>query len=429
VLANPALTEGELRHIVDDSAPRLAFAADRPLQALGRIAADGRWLRRVVDLGELLSPISPLGIELAAAEPAPPAPPADHGAAVLAYTSGTTGAPKAVPLTHANLLSSIRAVMLAWRWDEEDVLAHALPLFHQHGLGGVHATLLSGSRAVIHARLDPAALCGAIAQHGATLLLAVPATYQRLLSWEHIAEADLSSLRLLVSGSAPLSPALAERVQALLGALPLERYGTTESGLDVSNPYAGERRIGTVGLPLPGMELAIVNDDGRPREDGEDGEIVVRGPQVFSGYRGDDHATAAAFYPEGWFRTGDIGRLDPADGYLQITGRAKDLIITGGLNVYPREVELALEEAPSIVRAAVVGVPSERWGEEVVAAAVPSTGADVDPDAVLAFARTRLAAYKCPKRLVVVEELPLNAMGKVVTAEVVRLMSGRGPTR
>jgi malonyl-CoA/methylmalonyl-CoA synthetase len=208
--------------------------------------------------------------------------------------------------------------------------------------------------------------------------------------------------------------------------VPLERYGTTESGLDVSNPYDGPRRTGTVGVPLPGVELALAGDDGAPVGVGQTGEIVLRGPQVFPGYRGDEEATAAAFHPGGWFRTGDIGRLDPSDRYLEITGRAKDLIITGGMNVYPREVELALEQSPDVGRAAVVGVASERWGEEVVAAVVPRPQRTIDPDALHGFARSRLAPYKCPKRFVVVDELPVNAMGKVRSAEVARLVEDAG---
>jgi malonyl-CoA/methylmalonyl-CoA synthetase len=226
----------------------------------------------------------------------------------------------------------------------------------------------------------------------------------------------------MVSGSAPLSPALARRVETIVGQLPLERYGTTESGLNVSNLYDGPRKPGAVGIPLPGVEMAVVDEGGAPVADDTDGEIVVRGPQVFDGYRGDPDATAAAFFDGGWFRTGDIGRIDPADGFLSITGRAKDLIISGGMNVYPREVELALEEAGDVARAAVVGVPSERWGEAVVAAIVPAPGAAVDEDALLAFVSERLAPYKRPKWVVPVDELPVNHMGKVVTAEVVKLV-------
>jgi malonyl-CoA/methylmalonyl-CoA synthetase len=413
VLSNPTYTEPELRHIVADSAATVAIGAGPGGGHLRRIAADRDRRLAIVELGALVD-----GAAGAAGLPVPAV--GSDDVALLAYTSGTTGTPKTVPLTHGNLLSSIRAAMLAWRWSADDVLVHALPLFHQHGLGGVHATLLAGSRAVIASRLDPAALLETVATAPATVLFAVPAIYERLLAAQ---DADVSALRtprLLVSGSAPLSPALSERVAAVAGRPPLERYGTTESGLDVSHAYDGDRQAGTVGVPLPGVELLIADDEGRPVDDGEDGEILLRGPQVFAGYRGGD-AGAEAFRPGGWFRTGDIGRIGPADGVLQITGRAKDLIITGGMNVYPREVGLVLERAPGVERAAVVGVPSERWGEEVVAVVVASAGAEVDGDAVMSYARGRLAPYKCPKRVVVVDELPSNAMGKVVTSEVVRL--------
>jgi malonyl-CoA/methylmalonyl-CoA synthetase len=419
VLANPMLTEVELRHLVSDSSAVLALAAGEALSRLDHIARSVSTLRAAVD-------IDALEREAAANRPVDPVAAASEDVALLAYTSGTTGKPKAVPLTHRNLLSSIRAVMLAWRWSEGDVLVHALPLSHQHGLGGVHAALLSGSRAVIHRKFDAGAVCDAIRTERATVLFGVPAIYERLVAADGADRPALATLRLLVSGSAPLSPLLAERVADVAGQVPLERYGTTESGLDVSNPYDGRRRPGTVGLPLPGVELAIVDDDGTPAGIGQTGEIVLRGPQVFAGYRGDDQATAAAFHAGGWFRTGDIGRLDPSDRYLEITGRAKDLIITGGMNVYPREVELALELSPDVSCAAVVGVASERWGEEVVAAVVPRARRTIDPDALDGFVRSRLAPYKCPKRFVVVDELPVNAMGKVSSAEVVRLVMEAG---
>jgi malonyl-CoA/methylmalonyl-CoA synthetase len=282
------------------------------------------------------------------------------------------------------------------------VLVHALPLSHQHGLSGVHLSLLCGSRAVIFSRFDPAALTGAIVEHRATVLFAVPAMYERLHGWDGIRDADLSSLRLAVSGSAPLPAALAERVADRLGQLPLERYGSTEAGLDVSNAYDGPRRPGRVGWALPGIELRL---------DGEDGEILVRGPQVFDGYWNRPDATAEALTEDGWFRTGDLGRLDDEDGSLEITGRSKELIISGGLNVYPREVEAALEDHPAVAQVAVAGVPSERWGEEVVAFVVAA--GDLDGDALIAHCRERLSSYKCPKRVVALDELPVNRMGKV----------------
>jgi malonyl-CoA/methylmalonyl-CoA synthetase len=422
LLANPAYTEAELNHLVGDSGAVIALAARPGLARLESLAGRHSQLREVVELDALAPQEVGPGSELGGARLLDPPPLEPRRAAILAYTSGTTGKPKPVPLTDANILSSIRAVMLAWRWSPDDVLAHALPLFHQHGLGGVHATLLSGSRAVIRSRFDPAQLCAAIATARATVLFAVPAIYARLAEWDGFAAADVSSLRLLVSGSAPLSPPLAHRIAELAGQLPLERYGTTESGLDVSNLYDGERLPGAVGLALPGIEMAIAGPRGHPLEQGEDGEIVVRGPQVFAGYRGLGDANAEAFYPGGWFRTGDVGRVDPGDGCLQITGRLRELIISGGMNVYPREVEFALESHPAVARAAVVGAPSERWGEEVVAAVVPAAGGERPGDQeLIEFARSQLAPYKCPKRLLIVPELPVNAMGKVLAAEVKKL--------
>jgi malonyl-CoA/methylmalonyl-CoA synthetase len=411
VLSNPAYTAAELQHVALDSHAVAALTAGPARAAVSALAGDLPGLNIVLDLDEVeaggYDPLEPDGTT----EPA-----------LLAYTSGTTGKPKAVPLTHANVLSSIRAAMLAWRWSESDVLVHALPLFHQHGLSGIHATLLAGSRAVVHSKFDADRLCEAIRDEHASVLFAVPAIYERLVASD--ASGALGSLRVAVSGSAALSPALAERIRALAGELPLERYGTTESGLDLSNLYDGPRRSGSVGLPLPGVEVRIVDERGAPVADGDDGEIVLRGPQVFAGYRGDDEATRTSFFGGGWFRTGDIGCRDAEDGFVSITGRAKEVIITGGLNVYPREVELALEASDAVARAAVVGVPSTHWGEEVVAAVVPASGARVDSDELLELASQRLAPYKRPKRIVVVDELPLNPMGKLVRAEVTRLVAG-----
>jgi len=423
VPAGAALTEPELRHLVEDSGAACALAQGDALDRLATIAHGDGPLRFVVALEvEEALDIPSLQREIAGGEPLEPGAAGEDDAALLAYTSGTTGRPKGVPLSHANLLSSIRAVVRAWRWDESDVLVHVLPFTHQHGLGGVHATLLSGSHAVVHGKFDPGKLCAAIESEKATVLFAVPAIYEKLAAWEGIESADFSSLRLAVSGSAALSPALARKVSSLLGRDLLERYGSTESGLNVSNPYEGPRKFGSVGLPLPGTELAIVDDEGRCLPPGDDGEIVLRGPQVFSGYWNLPDATGESFYSGGWFRTGDIGRVDPDDGYLTITGRSKELIISGGLNVYPREVELALEDHVTIDKAAVVGVPSERWGEEVVAFVVPAQGCEVNHEELTVHAREHLSAYKCPKRIFTIEQLPRNEMGKVVRDELLDMV-------
>jgi malonyl-CoA/methylmalonyl-CoA synthetase len=425
VLAGTGLTESELRHLVEDAAAAYALAQGEALDRLSSVASGGTSLRSVVALEEGTSTAPSLQRAVNEGEPIEPGD-VDEDVAMLAYTSGTTGRPKGVPLTHANLLSSIRAAMWAWRWEADDVLVHALPFSHQHGLGGVHATLLAGSRAVVHSKFDPATLCAAIESEKATVLFAVPAMYEKLAAWEDIEEANLSTLRLPIAGSSALSPALARKVSSLLGKDVLERYGSTESGLSVSNPYDGPRRFGTVGLPLPGTELAIVDDEGRSIEPGNDGEVVLRGPQVFSGYWNLPDATEESFHLGGWFRTGDAGRIDPEDGYLTITGRLKEMIISGGLNVYPREVELVLEDHAAVEGAAVVGVPSERWGEEVVAFVVPTEGDGVDEEDLSAHAREHISAYKCPKRFFAVRNLPRNEVGKVLKEELIQAVSEGG---
>jgi malonyl-CoA/methylmalonyl-CoA synthetase len=418
VPADPASTPDELAHLLADSGAVAAWASG---PAAKRLAGGGS-LRLVASLEPGREGAPTVAQALAEGVPLPPAG-ASGDVAVLAYTSGTTGRPKGVPLTHANLLASLRAAMGAWRWSPDDVLVHALPLSHQHGLSGVQMALLAGSRAVLLARFDAEALRRTVARVGATVLFAVPPMYERLLAWEGLGAANLTSLRLWVSGSAPLPPALARRVAEALGEPPLERYGSTETGLSVSNPYDGIRKIGSVGLPLPGLEVAILDEQGRPADPGGDGEILLRGPQVFGGYWGQEKATLEAFTDDGWFRTGDVGRLDPADGYLEITGRLKEMIVSGGLNVYPREVELVLEDHPAVERAAVVGVPSERWGEEVVAfvVAAPTAPDGLEDDSLLRHARARLSAYKCPKRTFVVKALPRSETGKVQRKQLVEM--------
>jgi acyl-CoA synthetase (AMP-forming)/AMP-acid ligase II len=465
VLANPGYTAAELGHLIADSGSRLAVADPVPAQRLAGLDLAG--LERAGMEGQAgpgAAPLEPArggwqagpalggpalaGLQIVPAtdrpEEAPPGPPralpALDDTALLAYTSGTTGRPKGVPLTHRQLAASIRGAMAAWRWTAGDVLVHALPLFHQHGLGGVHATLIAGSTAHLRSGSDPAGLIATARAGGGTVLFGVPATYQALLdsavgtSAARATAASatvasptaasatapgapaagaplLPSLRLAVCGSAPLSPALAARLPGLLGRLPLIRYGTTESGLDVSNPVDAPRPD-TVGLPLPGVECRIWSA-GREAPPGADGEIQLRGQQVFAGYWHDATATAQAFTADGWFRTGDLGAIDPACGHLVIRGRTKELIISGGLNVYPREVELALEQHPSVAEAAVAGLPHPRWGEQVTAWVVPRAGSTVSEAELVAHARTLLAAYKCPKQVFALAALPRNQLGKL----------------
>jgi malonyl-CoA/methylmalonyl-CoA synthetase len=326
--------------------------------------------------------------------------------ALIIYTSGTTGQPKGVPLSHGNLLASAHAVRLAWRWTPEDTLALCLPLFHVHGLGvGLHGTLVTGAGAVL-VPFSPPAIADAVAG-GASLLFGVPTMYHRIAESAHVA--DLAGLRLAVSGSAPLPAELYEAIRAGSGQVVLERYGMTETVMLISNPYDGERRPGTVGFPLPGVEVRL-----DPREGGTT-EIQVRGPNVIEGYLDDPGATAAAYTSDGWFRTGDLGTMSD-DGYLSITGRAKELIITGGYNVYPREVEELLRTHDGVADAAVIGTPSASWGETVVAFVVPTAaGSTANLEAQLdAWCGERLVAYKRPREWRLVESIPRNAMGKIM---------------
>jgi malonyl-CoA/methylmalonyl-CoA synthetase len=326
--------------------------------------------------------------------------------AMLCYTSGTTGAPKGAMLSHGNTLASCEALRLAWRWTATDRLVLALPLFHVHGLGiGLHGTLLCGGSAVLLPRFDPDAVLDAAREHEATLFFGVPTMYARLAATARVAE--LAALRLCVSGSAPLLASLHDDLGTRAGVRVLERYGMTETLMNVSNPYDGERRAGTVGFALPGVEVRL---------DDPSGEILLRGPNVFPGYWQRPDATRDAFTADGWFRSGDIGARD-ADGYLRIVGRAKELIISGGFNVYPREVEDVLLDHPGVAEVAVVGEPSDEWGETVVAVVVPTAGDALDVDALLAFAADALAPYKRPRRVRVVDALPRNALGKVVRAD------------
>ena len=405
VLANPGYTAAELGHLVADSGAVLAFTDPEPARRLAGLGPQGSAPLVTADVRELPERTRPAtGIV-----------PRPDDTALLAYTSGTTGRPKGVPLTHRQVAVSIRAAMAAWRWHADDVLVHALPLYHQHGLGGLHTALIAGGTVHIRSKFSAADLVQAAGDARASVLFAVPTIYQALVESAPATPAvagGLRDLRLAVCGSAPLSPALAGRLPAVLGRLPLIRYGTTESGLNVSNPVA-DPHGDTIGVPLPGVLARIRTAEGGA-DPGADGEIQVRGPQVFTGYWNDPAATEAAFTPDGWFRTGDIGAVDPATGHLVIRGRTKEMIITGGLNVYPREVEIALESHPSVAEAAVAGVADERWGERVTAWVVPADGHGFDEAALIAHARTLLAGYKCPKRVFQLAALPRNQLGKIV---------------
>ena len=347
---------------------------------------------------------------------------ADDVAAIL-YTSGTTGRSKGAMLTHGNLLSNATMLKDYWGWVPGDVLIHALPIFHVHGLFvAIHAALLNASKMIWLARFDSQAVLAALPR--ATVFMGVPTLYVRLLAEPGLTAEAAAHMRLFISGSAPLLLDTFSAWQQRTGHTILERYGMSETAMLTSNPcsadarYPGaegperERRGGTVGFPLPGVGLRVVDDAGQALPAGHIGHIQVQGPNVFKGYWRMPEKTAEEFTPDDWFKTGDVGQVD-ARGYVSIVGRSKDLIISGGYNVYPAEIEACLNDLPGVAESAVVGVPHPDFGEVGVAVLIARPGAQPDGVAVLAQLKTQLANFKIPKRCFIATELPRNTMGKV----------------
>lgn len=335
--------------------------------------------------------------------------------ALIGYTSGTTGRSKGAMLTHGNLVANSVAVTTAWQWSAEDCLLLTLPLFHIHGLGvGVIGSFLTGSTIDLRRRFDAADVYDTLLQGQTTMFFGVPTMYTRLIAEAQQRDVRPASIRLYVSGSAPLSQQTFEEFAELFGQQILERYGMTETIMNLTNPYEGERRPGTVGLPFPGQAARIVDMQTRqPLADGETGEIQVRGPHVFHGYWRNREATATAFDGD-WFNTGDLGwRSD--DGYYTISGRARELIISGGYNVYPREVEDVLLAHPGIAEVAVIGLPHPDLGEQVVVVVVPQPALHetLDAQEVIRWCRERLASYKKPQQVLFSAHLPRNILGKI----------------
>jgi malonyl-CoA/methylmalonyl-CoA synthetase len=331
--------------------------------------------------------------------------------AAIIYTSGTTGRSKGAMVTHRNLLANGRTLVDAWGFGRADVLLHALPMFHVHGLFVAnHCALLSGASLLWHRKFDTAAILRDLPN--ATVFMGVPTYYVRLLAEAGLERTRVERVRLFVSGSAPLLLDTFEAFEQRTGQRILERYGMSEAGMICSNPLHGERRGGTVGLPLPGISVRIADEQDRSLPTAQVGAIQIKGPNVFSGYWRMPDKTREEFTADGWFRTGDVGVFD-RDGYLSIVGRAKDLIISGGYNVYPKEIELALDALPGVVESAVVGLPHPDFGEAVTAVVVARAGAAPSEADIIRTLKASLANYKVPKRVFVVDELPRNAMGKV----------------
>ncbi len=346
-----------------------------------------------------------------------PYPTSKEDLALLCYTSGTTGRSKGAMITHGNLMHNLRALHQAWQWSDRDILLHALPLFHIHGLvAALHGCLLSGATLIMLDRFEPLVVWQTIEQESCTVFMGVPTMYQRLSqAWETLPEKlRLKSMRVFISGSAPLSEPLFNRFREQTGYTILERYGMTEAGMIATNPYAPERRKAkSVGYPLAGVQLRVAEAKGYKVVPGEVGEVWIRGNNIFKGYWRQSEKTAEAFQ-DGWFKSGDLGYQDPGDDHrLYLVGRAKELIISGGLNVYPKEVENILEAQEAVLEAAVYGRPDEDLGERVLAAVVLKEGVSVSPEELITRCRQRLAPYKCPKKIVLLPVLPRNAMGKL----------------
>ena len=340
--------------------------------------------------------------------------------AALIYTSGTTGAAKGAIITHGNLAANALTLVDAWRITADDRLLLALPLFHVHGLGnGIHCWLRSGCRTRLLERFDHAAAAATLLDFRPTLFFGVPTIYVRLLDVDAAAARNIGrSLRLAVSGSAPLAPQILSEFERLYGQRILERYGMTETLMTLSNPYDGERRAGTVGFPLPGVETRIVDDSGAEVATGTVGELMVKTPTLCAGYWSQPELTAIAF-KDGWFRTGDLAKRSD-DGYYTLCGRRSDLIISGGFNIYPREIEELLGEHPAVAEVAIAGAPDRVRGEVAIGFVVLANGATASEVDLIEFCRARLASFKVPRAIRFVDRLPRTALGKVQKAALVK---------
>jgi len=412
---NTAYQRGELEHFLDDAEPAVLVCRPQAFSWLSTLA----FRRRVGNVFTLDESRGGTLLERAAqmSDRHQPAASKAGDLAAIIYTSGTTGVAKGAMLSHGNLLSNAQVLKDYWDWRAGDVLIHALPIFHVHGLFvAAHGALLAGARMLWLAKFDAKDVLARLPL--ASVFMGVPTLYVRLLAEPGLTPEACRTMRLFVCGSAPLLRETFARFREATGHTLVERYGMSETVILTSNPVRpadGAPAGGSVGRALPGVEVRISDAQGRPCPSGEVGAIEVRGPSVFSGYWRMPEKTAAEFTPDGWFRTGDLGQLDTT-GALTIVGRSKDLIISGGYNVYPAEVEDQLNALPGVGESAVVGVPHPDFGEVSVALVVPQPGATLDAPVLLAALKERIANYKVPKRAFVVAELPRNAMGKVQKA-------------
>jgi malonyl-CoA/methylmalonyl-CoA synthetase len=414
---NTAYQSAEIEYFIGNAEPAVVVCSGRHFSWISQLAfkagtqhvftlnddRTGTLLERAAHCSDRHSPVNRRGSDLAA----------------ILYTSGTTGRSKGAMLTHDNLHSNAAMLKDYWGWVPGDVLIHALPIFHVHGLFvAIHGALLNGSKMLWHAKFDPKRVIADMPR--ASVFMGVPTLYVRMLAEPTLDAKAVRQMRLFIAGSAPLLIETFQAWQERTGHTILERYGMSETIMLTSNPYRAddrhgqqdERRGGTVGFPLPGVSLRILDDAGKPVGVDEIGGIQVKGPNVFSGYWRMPEKTAEEFTADGYFKTGDVGKVD-GRGYVTIVGRSKDLIISGGYNVYPAEIEGYINEMPGVAESAVVGVPHPDFGEVGVAVVIPKPGTSLDPAAILGSLKSRLANFKIPKRCFIVDELPRNTMGKV----------------
>ena len=406
---NTAYMPAEMDYFVGDAEPTIVVSSIQAADQLTPICANHN--ATLFTLGEnsdgtLMDAARVAGTDCLIAERGP------DDLAVILYTSGTTGRSKGAMLSHKNLLSNAESLSEAWRFTSEDRLLHALPIFHAHGLFvAINVSLNVGASMIFLPKFDINVVMDKIGS--ATTMMGVPTFYTRMLADERCNSKNLSHMRLFVSGSAPLLAETHREFEAKTGQRILERYGMTETTMNSSNPYDGDRRAGTVGFPLPNIELRVVDPEtGDELPKGDIGSLEVRGPNVFQGYWRMPEKTAEDFRDDGFFITGDIAKFDE-DGYITIIGRSKDLVISGGYNVYPKEVETEIDDLDGVNESAVIGVPHPDFGEAVLAVVVPTSGVKLVADQITLPLQKRLAKFKCPKKVVFINALPRNTMGKV----------------
>ena len=406
---NTAYMPAEIDYFVGDAEPTIVVSSIQAADQLAPICANHN--ATLFTLGEnsdgtLMDAARVAGTDCLIAERGP------DDLAVILYTSGTTGRSKGAMLSHKNLLSNAESLSEAWRFTSEDRLLHALPIFHAHGLFvAINVSLNVGASMIFLPKFDINVVMDKIGS--ATTMMGVPTFYTRMLADERCNSKNLSHMRLFVSGSAPLLAETHREFEAKTGQRILERYGMTETTMNSSNPYDGDRRAGTVGFPLPNIELRVVDPEtGDELPKGDIGSLEVRGPNVFQGYWRMPEKTAEDFRDDGFFITGDIAKFDE-DGYITIIGRSKDLVISGGYNVYPKEVETEIDDLDGVNESAVIGVPHPDFGEAVLAVVVPTSGVKLVADQITLPLQKRLAKFKCPKKVVFINALPRNTMGKV----------------